>query len=51
MHSRMRDTMKRKEQLLQKSLRHQRRGRAGGHIAENRGLVEGNGDIGEGRTR
>ena len=47
----MRDTMKRKEQLLPENLRYQRTWRAGGHVTENEGLAEGNRVNKEGRTR
>ena len=40
--------MKRQEQLLPENLRHQRTGGSGGHVAENRGPLEGNGDNREG---
>ena len=42
--------MKRKEQLLPEDNQHQRTERPRGHIAENGGLEEGDGDNGEGRA-
>ena len=42
--------MKRKEQLLPENLRYQRTGRSRGHVAENGGLEERDGDNGEGRA-
>ena len=43
----MRYSMKRKEQLLPENLQHQRTWESRGHVAENGGLEEGDGDNGE----
>ena len=42
--------MKRKEKLLPENLQHQRTGDSRGHVAENGGPEEGDGDNGEGGT-
>ena len=50
MNTRMRDFMKSKEQLMLENHRNQRMGRSGGHITENRGLLEVKEANGESRT-